>query len=67
MAREGRAPLDRVRENSAYRAEAYAALERRNAEPVSAREMAMIRRRRDEATPSRTKSFLEIDRRGDGV
>ena len=66
MAREGRAPLDRARENSADRAAAYAALDRRNPEPVSAREMAMIRRRRDEATPSRAKSFLEIDRRGGG-
>ena len=65
MTREGKAPLDRAREDSADRTAAYAALDRRNPEPVSAKEMAMIRRRRDEATPSRAKSYLDIDRRGE--
>jgi len=65
MAEEGKAPLDRAREDAADRTAAYAALNRRNAEPVSAKEMALIRRRRDEETPSRAKTYLDIDRRGE--
>lgn len=65
MSIEGKAPLDRARTDAADRAAAYAALDRRNPEPVSAKEMAMIRRRRDEEVPARTKTFLDIDRRGE--
>lgn len=65
MSREGKAPLDRARDTAADRAAAYAALDRRNPEPVSAREMALIRRRREEETPSRAKTYLDIDRRGE--
>lgn len=65
MAREGKAPLDRARDDAADRTAPYAALDRRNPEPVSEKEMAMIRRRRDEASPSRAKTYLDIDRRGE--
>ncbi len=67
MAKEGKAPLDRARDDAADRTAAYAALDRRNAEPVSEKEMAMIRRRRDEASPSRAKTYLDIDRRGESA
>ncbi len=67
MTREGKAPLDRARDDAADRTAAYADLDRRNAEPVSEKEMAMIRRRRDEASPSRAKTYLDIDRRGESA
>lgn len=65
MSREGKAPLDHARDDAADRAAAYTALDRRNPEPVSEKEMALIRRRRDEETASRAKTYLDIDRRGE--
>jgi hypothetical protein len=66
MSSEGKAPLDRINEDSETRAAAFADIERKNGDKVGAKEMAMTKRPRDEDPAQRTEKFLDIERRGEG-
>jgi hypothetical protein len=66
MSFEGKAPLDRIDEDSDKRAAAFAEIERRNGETVGAKEMAMTKRPRDEDPALRAEKFVGIERRGEG-
>ncbi len=64
--REGKTPLDRGRSyDDGRRAEAYAAIARRQGETAGAKEMAMTRRPRGEAPASRAGRFMAMARTGD--
>ncbi|MFN3614852.1 MAG: hypothetical protein ACK4WC_09875 [Rubrimonas sp.] len=63
MHHEGRAPLDRGRDDAvARRPAAYAAIQRRAGETVGAKEMTMTRRARAEDGSLRTRRFVGLAR-----
>lgn len=65
MMREGKAPLDRGRTyDDGGRTKAYADIARRSGETAGAKEMAMTRRLRDEAAPTRAGRFIAMARNG---
>lgn len=61
MHREGRAPLDRARDEPiTRRATTYADIQRRQGETVGAKEMTMTRRGRAEDPALRARRFMDL-------